>query len=220
MSTSPSRNQELTLRTGDSLVSSGISHTIINKEPREAISDRDLDCSAASICPTSSSRGVCSLQNSYSPWQEVFPGRKESSGIIHALVPSQPALFVDPPKAATVWEVNGSKEIGSAASPASVLSDISDKLPDKLEDRLIEVYFETVNPQWPFLDYAVFRDWYEFWKKRRQGQFCWQGYFVNMVNYRNLFLKVSQKIPNPISVGHVNWIDRRFRSAPGVSLSV
>ncbi|OKP10689.1 hypothetical protein PENSUB_3992 [Penicillium subrubescens] len=61
------------------------------------------------------------------------------------------------------------------------------RLPKHVEDTLIKIYLERVNPRYPFLHVSTFLEWYETWKARPKEQpipnqkYRWKDFFVTMV---------------------------------------
>jgi hypothetical protein len=65
--------------------------------------------------------------------------------------------------------------------------DHSVRLPKNVEDALIKIYLERVNPRYPFLHVSTFMEWYETWKARPKENPLptqkdrWKDFFVTMV---------------------------------------
>ena len=61
------------------------------------------------------------------------------------------------------------------------------ELPSHVEDALVEVYLERVNPRYPFLHVETFSGWYKSWKSRRHSGLIadprdrWMDFIVTMV---------------------------------------
>lgn len=61
------------------------------------------------------------------------------------------------------------------------------RLPIQVEDALIKIYLERVNPRYPFLHVSTFLEWYETWKARPKehqipnNKDRWKDFFVIMV---------------------------------------
>ncbi|KAJ5122226.1 hypothetical protein N7526_009163 [Penicillium atrosanguineum] len=73
-------------------------------------------------------------------------------------------------------------------------------LPSSVEDALVEIYLERVNPRYPFLHAEMFSGWYKSWKLRRHSEPVddprdrWVDFFVTMVHAVSILLtpQVSQ----------------------------
>lgn len=66
--------------------------------------------------------------------------------------------------------------------------DHSVRLSTDVEDALIKIYLERVNPRYPFLHVSTFLEWYETWKARPKERLegeqndRWKDFFVTMVS--------------------------------------
>lgn len=76
--------------------------------------------------------------------------------------------------------------------------DNSVRLPKTVEDALIKIYLERVNPRYPFLHVSTFLEWYETWKARPKKNSVpnqkdrWKDFFVTMVRSRsNVFVPLN-----------------------------
>jgi hypothetical protein len=76
----------------------------------------------------------------------------------------------------------------SAQIATQLLStDHSVRLPKNVEDALIKIYLQRVNPRYPFLHVSTFLEWYETWKARPKERSIpnqkdrWKDFFVTMV---------------------------------------
>ncbi|KAJ5370757.1 uncharacterized protein N7496_006849 [Penicillium cataractarum] len=78
--------------------------------------------------------------------------------------------------------------------------DHSIRLPSEVEDALVKIYLERVNPRYPFLHVSTFLEWYETWKARPMERLAgeqnerWKDFFVKMVQAVSILLtpQVSQ----------------------------
>jgi hypothetical protein len=87
--------------------------------------------------------------------------------------------------------------------------DHSVRLPTDVEDALIKIYLERVNPRYPFLHLGTFLEWYESWKARPRDRYVgeqnarWKDFFVTMVgpltNFCFFFPRLLTSIPGSSS---------------------
>lgn len=103
-------------------------------------------------------------------------------GILATLTSGNPCGIA--PQRNDVWrEINLSSPIAERA----VKGDRQIELPSHVEDALVEIYLERVNPRYPFLHVETFSGWYKSWKTRRHSEINpdqqdrWIDFIVAMV---------------------------------------
>lgn len=137
-------------------------------------------------CPTSSVPLSSPLHSGTSD-QRLVAG--DQCGHSSLLIGILAALSSGNPCGIQTYSVNSLRNIRISTSRAEPLTATkhSTCLPDTVNDALIEVYLQRVNPRYPFLHGDTFLEWYRSWKTYRHKEPTadqkdrWKDFFVVMV---------------------------------------